>query len=86
MAAWTGVVDQPALIDQHVLRNPRDRSTEELFERLGVFDAGPARMGNGATVDKAVLGSGSWARAVKKGVDDAGGESVGVGGVRVAMQ
>ncbi|MDT0321444.1 AbiJ-related protein [Streptomyces millisiae] len=30
-------------IDRHVFRNPGDWSTEELFERLGAFEAGDAR-------------------------------------------
>ncbi|MFE0147839.1 hypothetical protein ACFWY5_11870 [Nonomuraea sp. NPDC059007] len=32
-----------ALIDRHVLANPGDWSAEDLFERLGAFDAGDAR-------------------------------------------
>ncbi|MFI6938478.1 hypothetical protein ACIBI4_04320 [Streptomyces sp. NPDC050418] len=31
-------------IERHVFRNPGDWSTEELFEHLGVFDAGSARV------------------------------------------
>jgi hypothetical protein len=32
-------------IEQHVLRNPGDWTAEDLFERLGAFDAGDARFG-----------------------------------------
>lgn len=34
-----------ALIQRHVFRNPGDWSAEELFERLGVFEAGSPRFG-----------------------------------------
>ncbi|MFJ4097461.1 hypothetical protein ACIPYS_38360 [Kitasatospora sp. NPDC089913] len=45
MALWTGssTTSLRARIHQHVFRNREDWSAEELFEQLGVFEAGSAR-------------------------------------------
>jgi very-short-patch-repair endonuclease len=42
---WTGGSSLRGQIDRHVFRNPGDWSAEDLFEALGVFEAGDARFG-----------------------------------------
>lgn len=59
MALWTGssTTSLRARIHQHVFRNREDWSAEELFEQLGVFEAGSARFTRflEALVDPATL-------------------------------
>ena len=46
LESWTGGSSSLlGQIDRHVLRNPGDWSAEDLFERLGAFEAGHTRFG-----------------------------------------